>query len=202
MINAPYKGGKDFDPVPAGNHIARCYQIIHVGTVPGEYMGQPIMTNKVRFTFELPNETKIFKEGDAPKPFSISQEYTLSMGEKSNLRKAIQGWIGTSLLKEEAEFFDVEEMIGKPCMLNVVHKTSKKGSVYALVQGIAPIPKGIEAPAQINPSKIFNYTNHFDQATFDALPKFLKEVMEKSEEYKALKNPMQDGEVNPDEIPF
>ena len=196
-INAPYKG-KDFDPVPAGNHIARCYQILHIGTVPEEYEGRVNMMNKVRFTWELPNETKVFKEGEPAKPLSISKDYTLSMGDKANLRKVVEGWLGAGLHKEEAEFFDVETLIGQPCMLNVVHKKSKGGNLYADVLGVASIPKGMTAPEAINTSRVINYEN-FDQAVFDKLPDFLKDKMKKSEEYKRLTDP---GSVSADEIPF
>jgi hypothetical protein len=36
--------------------------------------------------FELSNERKVFKEGEEAKPFSISRELGLTMGQKSNLR--------------------------------------------------------------------------------------------------------------------
>ena len=44
--------------IPAGTHIARCYSMIHIGTVEWEYLGEQKNTDKVRLTFELPFEKK------------------------------------------------------------------------------------------------------------------------------------------------
>lgn len=99
---------KSFDPVPKGNHVARLYQIIHIGTVPTTFQGETRMTDKIRLTFELCNERKSFKEGDPEKPYSVSREFTFSMGKKSNLRAFIEGFGGTKLHDEEAYNFDID----------------------------------------------------------------------------------------------
>jgi hypothetical protein len=76
-LKAPSR--KESTPVPKGNHIARLYQIIHIGTNSFEYMGETKSSDKIRLTFELSNERKVFKEGDEPKPFSVSREFGFSM---------------------------------------------------------------------------------------------------------------------------
>ena len=48
------------EPVPAGVFVARCYKIIHFGTVPDVYMGEQKLTNKLRIDWELPTEMKVF----------------------------------------------------------------------------------------------------------------------------------------------
>ena len=37
--------------VPAGTHVARCYQIIHIGTVPDTFQGEDRLVDKVRLVF-------------------------------------------------------------------------------------------------------------------------------------------------------
>jgi hypothetical protein len=69
---------RTYELVPAGNHVARLYGILHIGTNSFEYMGET--------KFELSNEREVFKEGEEAKPFSISREFGLTMGQKSNLR--------------------------------------------------------------------------------------------------------------------
>jgi hypothetical protein len=78
------KNNESFDPVPVGDHVARLYEIIHIGTIPTQWQGQEKMTDKIRLSFELCNERKEFKEGDGEKPFSISREFTYSFGAKGN----------------------------------------------------------------------------------------------------------------------
>jgi hypothetical protein len=199
--------GGNYEPVPAGNHVARVYSIIHIGTVRENIKGEEKEMNKVRISFELPNETKEFKEGEGEKPYTISKDYTLSMFEKSDLRKFIDSTVPGGLSEEEVDVYDVTLLMGKAVMLNVIHKTSGKGNVYANITAAAAIPKGMTVPGPVNAPFVLDYEN-FDEAKFNALPDFLKDKMRSSQEYKALKgsSPEQEwnreaGEVNPDEIP-
>src|SRR5207248_4344414 len=123
---------KAFDPVPAGNHVARIYQIIHVGTVPSTYQGQERMSDQVRLTFELCNEKKEFKEGEGEKPLSISTRFeTYSMGKKANLRRLIEGMYGKTMHDDEAYNFDLDSALGQECLITVAHNEGKDGNTYA-----------------------------------------------------------------------
>lgn len=179
MFKAPK--AKTSDPVPAGNHVARLYQILHLGTTHFQYMGEEKSSDKVRLTFELCNEKKVFKEGDEAKPFSISREFGWTMGKKSKLRPFIEGMLGTTFNEETAYEFDAETLLGKACLLNVVHE-EKNGNVYANILGASQLPKGMEAPAMVNAAKFLDVNTATD-AEIDALPEFLKEKMRASNEY-------------------
>ena len=74
MIKAKQKESKR-EKVPSGTHIARCYEMIHIGTVTWEYLGEVKETDKVRITFELPGEMRQFNE-EQMQPMVISKEYT------------------------------------------------------------------------------------------------------------------------------
>lgn len=181
-MKAP-KQVSNFTIAPEGNHVAICYQLIHIGTIPEEYMGEMKEMNKIRLTFELCDEKKVFKEGEDQKPLVISQEYTLSMGAKANLRKLVEGIIGTSLIDDEAFDFDVDNILGKACLLNIKHKTSKAGNVRAEIATATPLHKSMIPPTQYNDTKMLTYEN-WDQSYFDSLPEFMREKMETSKEYK------------------
>ncbi len=56
--------GKNRVLIPAGNHVARCYQVIHIGTVDREFKGKKTKQNKVRFGWELPEEMRESSEGN------------------------------------------------------------------------------------------------------------------------------------------
>jgi len=204
MINAT-SSVKDFDPVPAGTHIARCYQMIQIGTVPETFEGNTKDTPKVRIGFELPNEKKVFHEGEEARPFAISKEYTLSMNEKANLRKMLESWRGKQFSDEEAVSFDITKLLGKECMISVIHKTSKQGRTYADIATVSPVPKGMEAPAQINASVILSFDN-FDKEVFEKLPNFIKDKIKTSKEYKAMGSEVgteyPTDDITPESIPF
>ena len=184
-ITAP--AGPKRELPPAGNHLARVYQIIHIGTVTSDFKnedGSEKTINKVRIGWELPNEMRVFKEGADEQPMSMSQEYTLSMNEKANLRKLIEGILGVALEEKEAESFDVVKLIGMSCMIQVNHKTSAAGNQYAVVVNAATVPKGMKVPKAINDPKILDYDN-WDQTYYDTLPDFLKETISSSYQYRS-----------------
>jgi hypothetical protein len=168
---------------PAGNHIARCYSMIEIGTVEEEFQGEKKTLKKVRITWELPLETKVFKPENGEQPYSISKEYTLSMHEKANLRRDLESWRGKGFSETEAVRFDITKLLGVPCMLNVIHKVSKSGNDFAAISSITPLAKGTSCPDQVNKSFEFGYAE-FSQAKFDSLPEWLRDKMKVTPEYK------------------
>ena len=126
------------EPVPAGVFPARCYKIMHFGTVPDVYMGEQKLTNKLRIDWELPTEMKVFDPEKGEQPQSISKDYTASFNEKSNLYKDLTSWLGDMSQYDE---FELEQILGNECMVNIQHKVSGAGNTYAYVASITPMPK-------------------------------------------------------------
>jgi hypothetical protein len=167
--------------VPSGTHFARCYSMIHIGVVEWEFQGEKKFNNKVRLTWELPYEMRDF--GGEQKPLVISKEYTLSMHEKSNLRKDLEMWRGKVFTNKELGSFDVTDLLGKTCNLSVIHKVAKNGNEFAQVGGVSAIQKGVEVLEQFNPTFIFNYGDHFDLDWLDSQPEWIQEQIKSSEDY-------------------
>ncbi len=188
-INATNSGAPR-ELIPSGNYIARCYQMIEIGTVVETYQGETKTLKKVRIGWELPLETRVFNEEKGPQPMVISQEYTLSMNEKANLRKMLASWRGLDFTEDEAKSFDITKLLGKPCMLNIIHKpgATDKTKIYQSISSVSAMPKGMTAPDQINPNLLLSYDN-FDESVFDKMPDFIKQKMQGSIEYMALKQP-------------
>lgn len=180
--------GANYDPAPQGNHVARCISMVHIGTVEEEYLGEKKMQNKVRITWELPEEKKVFKEENGEQPFVLSKEFTLSMHEKSTLRKWLESWRGKAFTEEESKQFDVAKLVGAPCLLNVIHKEKKDKSMRADIASISTLPKGMVCPNAINPLVVFS-VNDFKQEIFDTFPDFIKDKIKSSREYKAMQQP-------------
>ncbi len=181
--------GQTFEPIPAGTYIARCYSMILMGTFDEDYLGQKKKLTKVKVSFELPTELKVFDEAKGEQPHVISIDFTLSMADKSNLRAFLTGWRGKSYTDEEAKKVDISKMVGVPCQLSVIHRTAKSsGKVYATVSSASMLMKGVEAPKQINQSLIFN-VNQFDLDVYLSLPKFIQDKIAQSDEYKKQAHP-------------
>lgn len=208
MINATNSGVKR-ELIPAGNYVARCYSMVHIGTVTELILGESKRLNKVRITWELPTELRVFKEENGEQPMVISQEFTLSMNEKANLRKFLESWRGQGFTEEQAKSFDITKLLGVPCMLSIIHKQTKKGNEYETIASIAAMPKGLQCPPQVNASLEFNYEDKFDIGVLESFPDFIKDKMKASEEFKRLLNPQEtevyepvSNEEQPNDLPF
>jgi hypothetical protein len=193
--------------IPAGNYIARCYQMIQIGHVKEVILGEVKTLNKVRIGWELPTETKEFTTGKGEQPFVISEEYTLSMHEKSNLRKVLASWRGKDFSVEEAGSFDITKLLGVPCMLNIIHRPGKSdpSRMYQKIGSVSPLAKGIVCPPQVNKTTVLQYDN-FDHNLFASLPDFIKDKIKNSEEFIKMQSPNQEVFLNndsdPDDLPF
>ena len=147
--------------IPAGNYIGICYQMIEIGTVKENIMGTDKILHKVRIGWELPSELKVFSEEKGEQPCVISKEFTLSMHEKSSLRAVLKSWRGKDFTEEEAKAFDITKLLGKPCMINIIHKPGKSDptKTYQEISSITGIPKGMTIPEQINKTVVLSYDN-------------------------------------------
>lgn len=186
--------------VPEGTMLARIIEIVYIGTVKTQWQGQEKEVPKLRLTWELPTEKHVFKEGEAEKPFVISQEYTHSMGKKANLRPLTEAIIGTSLTDDEAFNFDHDNLLGLPCQITVIHEDKETGT-YAKVSAVSQLLKGVACPPPINDIKKLSF-DKWDEKYFQALPQFIKIKIESSKEYKKMKGMVAEKEIDVDSIPF
>ena len=182
-INVSTKTETTKELIPAGTHVARCYSMIHVGTQEFEWQGEVKNNNKIRITFELPNELRTFGEDD--RPLVIDKEYNLSLHENSNMRKDLETWRGKAFSHDELQMFDVTKLIGVTCLLSVIHAETKAGKTYAKINAISKMTKGMEVPEQINETFQFNYEDSFDTNWLEnECPSWLSEIIKSRPEYE------------------
>lgn len=182
-IFATDKGGSNIEPIESGTHIARCIQMIHIGTLTEEIQGKEVTRNLVRITWEFPTITQVFDESKGEEPRILSKEFTLSMNSKSGLRKFLDTWRGVPFTDEESKKFDVAKLIGVPCMLSVGQKKSQSsGNVYNTIDSAVAIPKGMNAPDQILESLEINYENLSEH--WESVPQYVREKMIETPEYQ------------------
>lgn len=172
---------KERDPIPQGPHIAICYGVIDLGTHESEYQGREYDSRKVMLQWELPGQ-RIEYEKDGKKmegPRVISKEYTLSLGEKANLRKDLQGWRGRAFTEEELNGFDLRNVLGKPCQILITHKTSQRGKTYARVDAVIAL-SGQATPTQHNDNLWFSLeeTKEIPENLYDWMKTKIKESKE------------------------
>lgn len=178
-----------FEPIAAGNYFARCYSMVDLGTQNTGFKdeaGEDKWQRQVRIGWELPDES--FEKDGHQRCKTISGTYTLSMNEKANLRKILESWRGASFTDEQAKAFDVTKLLGVACMLNIIHKTSNGGKLYANVSAVTSVPKGMGVKAQVNKTEVFTFEEYSDDS-FSRLPDYLKDIIKKSTEWNELSSP-------------
>lgn len=188
LIAKDTSNGTDFQPVAAGMHQAVCYAIIDIGTQPK--FGNFPSRRKVMFLWELPSE-RIEFEKDGKKlnlPRAISEKFTLSLASKGNLRPMLESWRGRQFTAQELEGFDMANVIGANCFLNVVHangKGEKANRVYANVAAVNPLPKGTNKLKPENPTLVFSMDDFKGPVTIPvAVPEWITALIIQSDEYQ------------------
>lgn len=197
-------GGGDFKRVPAGVFAARCFSVIDLGTQVVEFQGDVKHQRKVQLSWELYGEDDagepLVTEGN--EPMSISKRYTLSLSEKSKLRPDLEAWRGKPFTEEELKGFDLHNLLGVPCFLNITH-TEKNNKTYANVASITPLPKQMREsiPSQNNKNRIYTITdgkNDVYQSLYDKL----RETIDKAVEWQGVKATASHSNDFPDDVPF
>lgn len=196
---------KEFKIAPAGNHLARLYSCIDLGHQSVIWNGDTKIMHKVVLTWELHGEDENGEklQTEDGKPLIVSKRYTVSLGDQSTLRKDLESWSGKKMTAEDRKNFDMKNLLGKFCMLSVVHSEDGK---YANVSTISAVPTALRnsLPEAINPVTHF-WLQEYDQAKYDALPKYYKEKIAESSEWRGKQKREQEDAANPmpdDDIPF
>lgn len=150
-----------FEPAPEGLHAAVCVDVWEPWTEERREDWGGGLVDKTRIVWlidvENPNTGKLFE---------VSQIYTLSLHEKSNLCKHLESWRGKKFTDGEKLGFDIEKLIGVNCQLQVIHRITDSGT-YANVQTIVPAAKG--GPRLLVPEGYVRKKDR-DPQTFSAEP--------------------------------
>lgn len=182
--------GGNFKRVPAGVFIGRCYSLIDLGTqmTDGQY-GQK-MQHKIRIAWELFGEDEsgqplTIDVNGVEMPMTISKSYTVSLHEKSSLRKDLAAWRGKDFTDEEAKAFDVSRLVGAYCMVNVT-TSETNGKTYSNVAGLTPLPGALKnsKPAPVHDNVLFNLDEP-DMEVFSTFHEKLQETIKRSPEWAA-----------------
>lgn len=201
----------NFKRVPAGNHIARCFSVIDMGTqrTTGQYGEKD--QHRIRIAWEIFGEDDeglpltIDIDGQEL-PLTINKAYTLSLHEKAALRKDLASWRGKDFTEEELQGFDVSKLLGVYCMVNVV-TTESNGKTYSNVSSITPLHKSMVKPEPVHQEQILDLDSP-DMAVFNSLHEKLQDYIKQSPEWKKSQGehvddskPKSAGDLE-DDIPF
>ena len=188
--------GSDFEPIPVGLHRAICINVFDIGYQPG-YQGGP-SHHQIVILWEIEP-----RDETTGKRFAVSKFYTLNIGDKSNLGADLVSWRTKAFTKDELEGFDLDNIIGKPCQLNIVPNKNSPGKVK--VGGVLPRAMATD-PVTQKPAPTKYWTPELGR---DFVPKFVTKMVAeqlpppavKSKTVQTVTGPDQ-GDGFTDDIPF
>jgi hypothetical protein len=197
-MKAKQKSTGSFTPVPVGAHMGVCTGLFDIGIQPG---GKFDPKHQLIISWTLPNQLN-----DEGKPMTISGTYTSSMNKKSNLRKVIESWFGKSFPSEDAAgAFDFNALLGRACMVNVIHKESGE-KTYANVTTVMPVPGGVPKPEVTGEPQYYSPDDQDPgslRAAYAALPEWIrKKVDQQLPPDQGPESEAVGATVGDDDIPF
>ena len=121
-----------------GQFVAECVDTIDLGDNVETYQNQPAkLAHKCAIVFRTGERNE--QTGEY---IDIAREFTVSMGEKANLRKFLEQWRGKPYTSEQVEGgVPLHKLTGQHALLTVSHKTSAAGRTYGLITACVGIPK-------------------------------------------------------------
>lgn len=175
-VNA--KSSTNMEPISEGTHLGVCYMLVDLGMQYNENFKNS--SRKVLIGWELPDEKINLEDGEHNRV--ISKTYTASLNERANLRQDLEAWRSRAFTDKELEAFDLRNIIGTSCLINVVHRESN-GKKYANAQNIMALPKGMEKGKPSETPVIFDLDKDPLQA-IESFPDWIKDTIKKSETYQ------------------
>lgn len=164
VAREPERG--DWTPAPSGMQPAVCCDVVDLGLVKDERWKKTV--HKVKIVWQL----AITKE-DGKRHMAVNT-YTLSLSRKAWLRKHLESWRGGPLTPEERQGFDLEILLGRNCILNIIHNPKTYDGeevIFANVVGVNPLMKGMDRIAvedYTRQSERIDEQASFDTETMDA----------------------------------
>jgi hypothetical protein len=184
-LTAKEDSDKGLDLVEPGIYHAVCTWVYDLGTHYNDVYRK--MYHKCLIGWELP-EVRITVRTDADDPNSeqdlprmMSKRYTLSLHEKSALRKDLETWRGRGFSADELKGFDISTLLGVNCQLQIIHNESD-GKTYANIASVLPIGKGAKKYSPESGTKFFSFEDGISPP--DGTPEWVYNLITESDEYQ------------------
>lgn len=165
--------------LPEDTYPAVCNMLVDLGEQYSEKFDKT--SRQILICWEIPSEK--LDNGESRR---LSKTYTASLNSKGNLRRDLIAWRGRDFTVDELKAFDLKNIVGAPCMLQVIHRVGQDGVKRAVIGGIMKLPKGIPLPALSNGYTIYDLDADDAVEKIDELPEWVQERVKASETWKNL----------------
>lgn len=212
------EGNSDIPQLEPGVYQGIASQIIDLGIQENSMFGK--QQRKGIIVWNIIGETIKVKDEELPRV--ISKEYTLSLGEKSTLRKDLEAWRGRTFTEEELQGFDLKNILNVPCQLQLIQKDGSNGKSYTNIASIMSMSKGMKTEL-LKDTFIFDTYDPTTWQNYDKISNWIKdkikkainlketqldvfikdyEELKKEQEGKEKENSNATDEINKNKLPF
>lgn len=126
-----------FTPHPEGQFPGQCVDVIDLGEKLQDYPGTKF--------YLAPTAALVFRTGELNENgdfIDIAREFTVSMGDRANLKKFLEQWRGKAYTREQIEEgVPLHKLTGQHALLTIAQRVSQKGRPYANITACVGIPK-------------------------------------------------------------
>ena len=197
LVATASEGNTAYPQIPVGMHNARCIKVIGLGTQKQEFSGETSYKKQVLIIWEVPDE---FHDEE---PMTISKFYTLSLHEKSNLGADLSSWRGRAFTEQEKQGFDLINILGIPCILNVIEGNNGKSKIA----NVLPLTSKEKIPKQHHEDVFFSIEDYQqgNREVFNQLSEGIRNIILRSKELEGLIVDMGDensAELGDEAVPF
>ena len=198
--------GSNIPPLPEGVYIGTCYLLADIGEQYNKM--NDTWKQKVVIGWQINGETITIDGKEEPR--TIHNFYANSLHEKATLRTVLESWRGKKFTPEELMGFDLRNIVGTACQLQIIHNTRDDGKVRADVKAIMALPRGT---AYDKPTQKIIFDMDTDMDKLESMPKIVQTMVGKSRAFSEQEEKPFGGEQShfdeygfpeppPDELPL
>ena len=163
-------------PMEPGVYLAVCVGVIGIGEQYDKWANE--YQNKVMLVWEIPSETVEINGKQETR--LQDKEFKWSDYETSNLRSVASTLMGRSFSDTEFRNFDLDDLVGTSCQIQVVQSSTGKSSY---VKSVVALPKGFPIPkATVTP--MIWWAKKWNDEAFAKLPEWIQHRIKKSTQYQ------------------
>lgn len=170
---------KRFEPIPEDTYPAVCVGLYDIGEQFNEKYDKA--QKKVVITWELIGATYQDEVGNERNKV-VSKTFTASLHKQAKLRQILKSWRGKEFTPEELEGFDLKNILGAPCLVQIIH-AERDGLMYANVGSVTKLPKSFGAIEHQNEPICFDIAD-IEEEKLNSLPEWIREKVKQSSEYQ------------------
>lgn len=171
--------GEGIERLEDGVYTAQCVGIVDVGEQYSETYAKS--SRQVRIIWQIVGET--YKDAEGKEiPRTYSKHYSLSLGDRSKLRKDLEAWRGKPFTEQELAGFDLVNILNKPCQLQLMNK-DKNGKTFTDISAIMALPKGMVVEP-LQSTYIFDFEDETTYPNYLLLPDFIKRFVKNATNFK------------------